>query len=71
MSSGSNPLRLKMKLILETLDSLSRQNGIVEKEMLLSALYGKIEAEEAEQLVTSLITEGILKVTATGIIEKL
>jgi len=70
VSSGSNPLQLKMKLILETLDSLSRQSGIVEKDALLCALYGKIGAEEAEQLVTYLITEGILKVTATGIIEK-
>ena len=66
----SNPLRENMKLILETYDSLSRQNGIVEKDLLLSALYGKINADEAEELMTYLIKEGILKVTETGIIEK-
>ena len=66
----SNPLRQKIKLILETLDSLSRQNGIVEKDVLLSALYSKLDVEEAEELMTQLIKEGILKVTQTGIIEK-
>lgn len=59
-----------MKLILQTFDSLSRQNGIVEKDLLLSALYGKINVEEAEELMTYLIREGILKVTETGLIEK-
>jgi len=52
------------------LDSLSRQNGIVEKDVLLSALYSKLDVEEAEELMTHLIKEGILKVTQTGIIEK-
>ena len=66
----SNPLRQKIKLILETLDSLSRQNGIVEKDVLLSALYSKLDVEEAEELMTHLIKEGILKITQTGIIEK-
>ena len=66
----SNPLRRKMKLILETFDSLSRQSGIVEKDMLLSALYGKIELGEAEELTNHLIKEGILRVTQTGILEK-
>jgi hypothetical protein len=59
-----------MKLILETFDSLSRQNGIVEKDLLLSALYGKINVDEAEELMTYLIKEGILKLTETGIVEK-
>ena len=59
-----------MKLIVETFDSLSRQNGIVEKDLLLSALYGKIDVDEAEELMTYLIKEGILKVTDAGIIEK-
>ena len=59
-----------MKLILETFDSLSRQSGIVEKDMLLSALYGKIELGEAEELTNHLIKEGILRVTQTGILEK-
>lgn len=66
----SNPLRRKMKLILETFDSLSRQSGIVEKDTLLSALYGKIELGEAEELMNHLIKEGILRVTQTGILEK-
>ena len=66
----SNPLRQKMKLILETFDSISRQNGIVEKDLLLSALYGKINVDEAEELMTYLIKEGILKLTETGIVEK-
>ena len=66
----SNPLRQKIRLILQTFDSLSRQNGIVEKDLLLSALYGKINVDEAEELMTYLIREGILKVTETGLIEK-
>jgi hypothetical protein len=66
-----NPLRQKIRLILETFDSLSRQNGIVEKDLLLSALYSKIDIEEAEELITHLINERILKLTQTGVIEKL
>ena len=66
-----NPLRKKIRLILETFDSLSRQNGIVEKELLLSALYSKIDTEEAEELITHLINERILRLTQTGVIEKL
>ena len=65
------PLRLKIRLILETFDSLSRQNGIVEKDLLLSALYSKIDIEEAEELITHLINERILRLTQTGVIEKL
>lgn len=67
---SSNPLRQKMKLILQTFDSLSRQNGIVEKDSLLSALYGKINIDEAEELMNYLISEGILKITETGLIER-
>ncbi|HUO41565.1 MAG TPA: hypothetical protein VMU35_01225 [Methylomirabilota bacterium] len=67
----SNPLRQKLRLILDTFDSLSRQNGIVEKDVLLSALYSKIDTNEAEELMTYLINEGILKATPTGVIEKL
>ncbi len=67
---SSNPLRQKMKLILQTFDSLSRQNGIVEKDSLLSALYGKINIDEAEELMNYLIREGILKITETGLIER-
>jgi len=57
-----------MQLILQTFDSLSRQNGIVEKDLLLSALYGKINVDEAEELMTYLIREGILKVTGILVI---
>jgi len=66
----SNPLRQKIRLILDTFDSLSRQNGIVEKDALLPALYGKITIDEAEELVTHLVNEGILKITKAGVIEK-
>ena len=66
----SNPLRQKLKVILETFDSLSRQNGVVEKDVLLSALYGKVEVDEAEDLIGQLITEGILKAAQPGILEK-
>lgn len=67
---GSNPLRQKLKIILETFDSLSRQNGVVEKDVLLYALYGKVEVDEAENLISHLITEGILKAAQPGILEK-
>jgi hypothetical protein len=66
----SNPLRQKLKVILETFDSLSRQNGVVEKDVLLSALYGKVEVDEAEDLISHPITEGILKAAHPGILEK-
>jgi hypothetical protein len=66
----SNPLRQNIKLILQTFDSLSRQNGIVEKDLLISALYGKINIDEAVELTNYLISEGILKVTETGLIER-
>jgi hypothetical protein len=66
----SNPLRQKLKVILETFDSLSRQNGVVEKDVLLSALYGKVEVDEAEDLISHLITEGIPKAAQPGILEK-
>ena len=67
---ASNPLPQKIKLILETFDSLSRQNGVVAKDSLLSALYSKIDVDEAEELMSHLIKEGILRVSQTGIIEK-
>jgi hypothetical protein len=66
----SNPLRQKLKVILETFDSLSRQNGVVEKDVLLSALYGKVEVDEAEDLISHLIAEGIIKTAQRGILEK-
>ena len=67
---ASNPLRQKIKLILETFDSISRQNGVVTKDALLSALYSKIDVDEAEELMSHLIKEGILRVSQASIIEK-
>ena len=66
----SNLLREKLKIILQTYDSLSRQNGIVEKDMLLAGLYGKLEIDEAEELIRHLLREGILKLTRSNILEK-
>jgi hypothetical protein len=65
----TNPLREKLKTILDTFDSLSRQAGVVEKDVMLSALYGKVETE-AEQLINYLIKEGILQAPRPGILEK-
>ena len=64
------PLRQKLKTILDTFDSLSRQGGVVEKEVLLSALYGKVETAVAEELVQHLINEGILYSPRPGVLEK-
>ena len=69
-SMASNPLRLKLKIILDTFDSLSRQGGVVDRELMLSALYGKVETAEAEQLLTYLVKEGILQSPRPGILEK-
>ena len=66
----SNPLRQKLKIILDTYDSLLRQNGVVEKDSLLSGLYGKIEIDEAEELISYLVKEGILRVMRHNILEK-
>jgi len=66
----ANPLREKLKTILDTFDSLSRQSGVVEKDLMLSALYGKVETAEAEQLINYLVKEGILKAPRPGILEK-
>jgi hypothetical protein len=66
----ANSLREKLKTILDTFDSLSRQGGIVEKDVMLSALYGKVETAEAEQLIDYLVKEGILKAPRPDILEK-
>jgi hypothetical protein len=58
-------LREKLKIILQTYDSISRQNGIVEKD----TLCGKIEIDEAGELIRHLLKEGILKVTRSNILE--
>ena len=67
---SSNLLHEKLKTILNTFDSLSRQSGTVEKEALLSALPGEVELVEAEQLIQYLIKEGILNSPRAGILEK-
>jgi len=67
---ASNPLRQKLKTILDTFDSLSRQSGTVEKEALLSALPQEVEAAEAEELIQHLVNERILNSPRAGILEK-
>jgi molybdopterin biosynthesis enzyme MoaB len=67
---ASNPLRQKLKTILDTFDSLSRQSGVVEKEALLLALGGQVEAVEAEELIQHLVREGIFNSPRAGILEK-
>ena len=67
---ASNPLRQKLKTILDTFDSLSRQSGTVEKEALLLALPGEFEVVEAEELIQQLVKEGILNSPRAGILEK-
>ena len=66
----SNPLHQKLKTILDTFDSLSRQSGTVEKEALLLALPGEFEVVEAEELIQQLVKEGILNSPRAGILEK-
>jgi hypothetical protein len=67
---ASNPLRQKLKTILDTFDNLSRQSGTVEKEALLSALPGEVEVVEAEELIQHLVKEGILNSPRASILEK-
>ena len=67
---ASNPLRQKLKTILDTFYSLSRQSGVVEKEALLLALGGQVEAVEAEELIQHLVREGIFNSPRAGILEK-
>jgi len=67
---ASNPLHQKLKTILDTFDSLSRQSGTVEKEALLSALPQEVEAAEAEELIQHLVNERILSSPRAGIFEK-
>jgi hypothetical protein len=66
----TNPLREKLKTILDTFDSLSRQGGVVEKDVMLSALYEKVETAEAEELINYLVKEGILQAPRPGILER-
>lgn len=65
-----NPLREKLKTILDTFDSLSRQGGIVDKDTLLLALDRKVERAEALELIDYLIKEGILYAPSPDILEK-
>lgn len=66
----SNPLRQKMRTLLDTFDSLSRQGGVVERDLLMLALYGKLDAEEAEDLIDHLLKEGILHSPRPGVLQK-
>lgn len=65
-----SPLRQKLRTILDTFDSLSRQGGIVEKDTLLLALHGKVEETEALELIDYLIKEDILHAPRPDILEK-
>jgi hypothetical protein len=67
---ASNPLREKLKKILDTFDSLLRQEGIVDEDRLLFALHGRVESQEALELIDFLITEGILRVPRPNVLEK-
>jgi len=66
----SNPLREKLKMILDTFDSLSRQGGIVEKDTLLFSLQGKVEVSEALELIDYLVRERILQAPRPDVLEK-
>jgi len=65
-----NLLREKLKMILDTFDSLSRQAGIVDKDTLLFALHGKVEIPEALELIDYLVKEGILQAPRPDVLEK-
>ena len=63
-------LRQRVRAVLQTFDSLSRQKGLVEKEELLAALSGKVEADEAEEIIEKLLQEGLLCSPRPGVFEK-
>ena len=67
---SQNRLRHELKTILDTFDSLSRQNGVVERDALLFALDGKVETIEAQELIDRLVKEGILNAPRPSILEK-
>lgn len=53
-------LRERVRAVLQTFDSLSRQKGFVEKEELLTVLSGKVDADEAEEIIDKLLQEGLV-----------
>jgi hypothetical protein len=63
-------LREKVRAVLDTFDSLQRQAGAVEKDELLSALSGRVEADEAEEIIDKLVKEGLLCSPRPGLLER-
>lgn len=63
-------LRERVRAVLDTFDSLQRQAGAVEKEELISALSGRVEADEAEDIVDKLLKEGLICSPRPGLLEK-
>jgi DNA replicative helicase MCM subunit Mcm2 (Cdc46/Mcm family) len=63
-------LRERVRAVLDTFDSLQRQAGAVEKEELISALSGRVEADEAEDIIDKLLKEGLICSPRPGLLEK-
>jgi len=63
-------LRERVKTVLQAIENLSRQKGLVEKEELLAALSGKVEADEAEEIIDKLRHEGLLCSPRRRVLEK-
>lgn len=63
-------LRERVRAVLQTFDSLSRQKGFVEKEELLTVLSGKVDADEAEEIIDKLLQEGLVCSPRPGVLER-
>ena len=63
-------LRERVRAVLDTFDSLQRQAGAVEKEELISALSGRVEADEAEDIIDKPLKEGLICSPRPGLLEK-
>jgi len=63
-------LRERVRAVLDTFDSLQRQAGAVEKEELISALSGRVEADEAVDIIDKLLKEGLICSPRPGLLEK-
>ena len=63
-------LRERVRAVLDTFDSLQRQAGAVEKEELISGLSGRVEADEAEDIIGKLLKEGLICSPRPGLLEK-
>jgi hypothetical protein len=59
-----------VRAVLDTFDSLQRQAGAVEKEELISALSGRVEADEAVDIIDKLLKEGLICSPRPGLLEK-